>query len=133
MRSALSARHSVYKSKIFLFFVIYGLGTGIFSYLMGYGNDFALLLNFPGKEASRVIYNDILAPYWKGTMEPSGYEEIPTRELETGRLVGTEKVPVYDFPMLVEDLYIPISVLTWGLIGLGLALLYRTSRQREKR
>jgi len=96
--------------------------------------DFVAMVNFPGSEISEIVYNDYLLPYWKQALEPVGYEEIPIIELlpvappeppGPGKKVGVEVVPIYDFPLKkVSDLYIPGSVVSWGLIGLLIQLIY---------
>ena len=121
------------KARIVIGFLIFGLLIGCYSFWMG-KTDFVAMVNFPGSEISEIVYNDYLLPYWKRTLEPVGYEEIPIIELlpvappeppGLGKKVGVEVVPIYDFPLKkVSDLYIPGSVVSWGLIGLLIQLIY---------
>ena len=99
-------------------FLLYGLMIGAFSYWRG-KNDFVFLVNPLGSEISERIYNGYLLPNWKNTLEPVGYEYHNIIDLETEKIIGQEKVPLYDFPVKdVSELYLPVSVLSWGLTGL---------------
>ena len=111
--------------KIFaLSFLIFGILIGLWSFQMG-KKDIVFITNMPGVETSERVYNQYLIPYWQRTLKPTGYEETPIINLETGQKTGTEKVPQYDFPIKsVAPLYIPFSILSWGLIGLFFQILY---------
>ena len=121
------------KVKILIGFLIYGLVVGIWSFRMG-KIDVVAGINFPGSYVSEIVYNKYLIPYWERALEPIGYEHIPIIELlpvtppeppGPGKKVGVEVVPIYDFPLKkVSDLYIPSSVVSWGLIGLVIQLIY---------
>jgi hypothetical protein len=105
-------------------FLIYGFVIGASSYQVG-KRDIVAVLNLPGDVLSETVYNDYLIPYWKNTLEPVGYQHIPIRDLKTGEIIGTEAVPQYEFPLEnVSDLYLPASILSWGIIGLLLQLIY---------
>jgi len=115
------------RSLIFAGFLLYGLLIGVFSYwtrnFVNADSDIPLMLNLPGVEISMRIYNYYLVPYWLSTLEPVGYEYIDCVDGLTGEIIGQEKVPLYSLPIEEEyDLYIPVSVLSWGLIGLGVQL-----------
>jgi len=119
---------------------MFGLLIGCFSFWMG-KTDFVAGVNFPGSEISEIVYNDYLLPYWRNTLEPVGYEEVPIiklpsvvppESLESGEKVGVEIVPIYDFPFKkVSDLYIPITLLFWGLFGLMIQLIYNTMKRHR--
>jgi len=129
----LVSRFKRIRAKILMSFLIFGLLIGSFSFWMG-KIDFVAMTNFPGSEISEIVYIDYLLPYWRNTFEPVGYEEIPIIELSPaippeppgpGKRVGVEIVPIYDFPLKkVSDLYIPVTLLFWGLIGLIAQLIY---------
>lgn len=123
----------MFRSRIFIGIVAYGVVIGVFSYSMGQGNDFAFRLNIPGIWASNLIYGELIK-YWQSTMEPSGYEEIPIMDALTGERLGTETDPIYDLPLQDESaLYVPISILAWGALSFGIAVLKRVSgRSRAK-
>ena len=126
------------KARILTSFLIFGLLIGCFSFWMG-KTDFVAGINFPGSEISEIVYNDFLIPYWERTLEPIGYEEIPIIELPPvtpleppgpGKKVGIEIVPIYDFPLKkVSDLYIPGSVVSWGLTGSVIQLMYNGAKR----
>jgi len=104
--------------------------------------DFVAMINFPGSEISEIVYNDCLIPYWERTLKPAGYEEIPIIELPPvtppespgpGKQIGVEVVPIYDFPLKkVSDLYMPVTLLFWGFIGLIAQLIYNTRKRNKK-
>lgn len=105
-------------------FLIFGGVIGAWSFQEG-KKDIVAALNLPGSTVSEIVYNDYLLPYWKSTLEPVGYEHIPIRDLKTGEVIGVEDVPQYDFPLKkVSDLYMPVSIVSWGLLGLLLQLVY---------
>ena len=123
------------RSLIFAGFLLYGLLIGVFSYWAdGRMETFRMILNLPGVEISMRIYNYYLMPYWVSTLEPVGYEYIDCVDGLTGEIIGQEKVPLYSLPIEEEyDLYIPVSVLSWGLIGLGVQLALSMKKiEREK-
>ncbi len=92
--------------------------------------DLVAGINFPGSYISEIVYNKHLIPYWERTLEPVSYEHTPVIDLLTGKVVGVESVPIYDFPLKkVSDLYIPASVVSWGLIGLVIQLIYNGIRK----
>lgn len=112
------------RAKILMTFLLFGLVIGGWSFWMG-KTDLVAGLNFPGSEISEIVYNQYLLPYWKETLEPVGYEHLPIVDVLTGEVVGVEDVPLYDFPLKkVSDLYLPASILSWGLIGLVIQLVY---------
>lgn len=112
------------RAKILISFLLFGLLMGIWSFRVGQ-TDFVFSVNLPGSYVSEIVYNKYLIPYWERTLEPIGYEDTPIRDLLTGKVVGVEVVPLYDFPLSkVSDLYIPASVVSWGLIGLITQLIY---------
>ena len=126
------------RSLIFAGFLLYGLLIGVFSYWAdGRMETFRMILNLPGVEISMRIYNYYLMPYWVSTLEPVGYEYIDCVDGLTGEIIGQEKVPLYSLPIEEEyDLYIPVSVLSWGLIGLGVQLalsMNKIERERGKK
>jgi len=87
--------------------------------------DSVAFVNYPASEVSETIYNRYLLPYWNHTLEPVKYEQIPIRDLRTGNVLGVQDEPVYDYPLSkVSDLYIPASIVSWGLIGLVIQLAY---------
>lgn len=119
------------RAKILISFLIFGLLIGCFSFWMG-KTDFVAMINFPGSEISEIVYNDYLLPYWRSTLEPIGYEQMPIIDLQTGETMGIKDVPRYNFPLKkVSDLYMPVSLLFWGLLGLVIQLIYNL-RKRNK-
>ena len=136
----LISRFKRIRAKILISFLMFGLLIGGLSFRMG-KIDPLIYINPFGSEISEIVYNKYLIPYWESTLEPVGYEEIPIIELPSvappepsgpGKQIGVEVVPIYDFPLKkVSDLYIPVSLLFWGLIGLVVQLIY-TTRKRSK-
>lgn len=113
---------AVKKYPILTFCLAYGVAIGSFSYMMG-ERDFVALINPLGISVSENVYNNFLIPYWQSVLQPVGYENIPIVG-PTGIITGYEKVPQYDFPIKSEvDLYIPISILSWGLVGMVFELV----------
>ncbi len=129
----LVSRFKRIRAKILTSFLLFGLLIGGWSFGMG-KIDLVAGVNFPGSYVSEIFYNKYLIPYWERTLEPVGYEEIPIIELPPvappepqgpSKKVGVYVVPKYDFPLKkVSDLYIPASVVSWGLIGLVTQLVY---------
>ena len=130
------------KKVILTSFLVFGLLIGCFSFWWG-KTDFVACINIPGSASSEMVYNKYLLPYWKQTLEPIGYREIPIIELPPatppepppgpGKQVGVEIVPVYDFPLKrVSDLYIPASALSWGLLGLLVQLAYSCYKRMKR-
>lgn len=112
------------KKVIVLSFLIFGFLIGLWSSRIG-KQDIVFVTNIPGIEPSERVYNQYLIPYWQRTLKPTGYEETPIINLETGQRTGTERVPQYNFPIKnVSLLYIPFSILSWGLIGLFFQVVY---------
>ncbi|MDE1832670.1 MAG: hypothetical protein KGI02_09945 [Thaumarchaeota archaeon] len=112
----------------FALFLLYGIIAGSISHLMGLW-DPNYLFNPLGVEASNGFYNGLLLPYWQNIMNPIGYEYHNVLNIETGKVVGQEKVPLFDFPIKsASDLYLPISVSLWTLVGLGIELLRKLVR-----
>lgn len=110
-------------------FLIFGIVIGVWSFQMG-KTDIVAALNFPGSTVSEIVFGD-LSQYWKSISEPVGYEHISIRDLETGEIIGIQDEPQYDFPLKkVSDLYIPASILSWGLLGLVLQWVYNRWMKR---
>ncbi len=102
--------------------LVYGFAVGVLNYYLD--QEFYLLANIPGEEISPYVYNNLLIPYWKNTMEPTHYELTNMVDLKTGEVIGQQKEPQYDFPIKkVKELYPPVSVLSWGILGLVVDLL----------
>lgn len=133
------------RAKILISFLIFGLLIGGYSFWLG-KTDSVVIVNLPGSEISEIVYNKFyikyLIPYWRNALDPVGYEEIPIIELPPvtppepmgpGKQVGVEIVPIYDYPLKinVSDLYIPVTLLFWGFIGLVAQLIHNT-RKRNK-
>jgi hypothetical protein len=117
------------KKIIITSFLIFGIVIGVWSFQMG-KTDIVAALNFPGSTVSEIVFSD-LGQYWKSISEPVGYEHIPIRDLKTGEIIGIHDEPQYDFPLKkVSDLYIPASILSWGLLGLVLQLVYNRWMKR---
>jgi len=114
---------------IFTIFLLYGIIAGSISYSMGVW-DANSLFNPLGVEISNILYGKLLIPYWKSTMNPSGYEYHNIINLETGKVIGQEKVPVFHFPFETPDLYLPTSVPIYALIGFGIELLRRSLQHK---
>lgn len=117
---------------IFTLFLAYGIIVGIISYSMGLW-DPNYIFNPLGVESSNRIYGELLLPYWQATLQPVGYEYHNVTNPETGKITGQEKVPVFDFPIKnSSDLYLPVSVLLWALVGLGIEFFRRWLRRDGK-
>src|SRR5207302_1552119 len=81
-------------------------------------------------ETSNILYGKLLIPYWKSTMNPSGYEYHNMINLETGKVIGQEKMPVFHFPFEATDLYLLMSVPMYALIGFVIELLRRSLQHK---
>lgn len=113
---------------IFTFFLLYGVAAGSISQFMGLW-DPNYLFNPLGVEVSNVLYNHLLLPYWHATLNPIGYEYHNVIDMQTGKVIGQEKVPLFDLPVKsASDLYLPISASLWVLVGLGIELLRKLVR-----
>src|SRR5947209_19867916 len=114
---------------IFTMLLLYGIIAGSISYSMGFWNQNYLLNPLP-VEISNKLYGELLIPYWKSTMNPSDYEYHNIINLETGKVMGQEKVPVFHFPFETPYLYLPMSVSIYALIGFGIELLRRSLQHK---
>ncbi|KON31085.1 hypothetical protein AC482_01865 [miscellaneous Crenarchaeota group-15 archaeon DG-45] len=100
------------KAKVFAGFLIYGVAAGLSSYWWWHHADSPFLLNIPG---------DLL-----------GYEAYDL----SIKLLGDPSSPQahYTIPWLlrIPQVFVPVSVLLWGMIGLAIQLAYgRFKRARS--
>src|SRR5437868_1574098 len=99
---------------IFTIFLLYGIIAGSISYSMGFWDPNNLFNPLP-VEISNILYGKLLIPYWKSTLNPSAYEYHNIINLETGKVMGQEKIPVFHFPFEATDLYLLMSVPIYAL------------------
>jgi hypothetical protein len=96
------------RTKILASFLIYGLTVGVLC-VWWWGNNLILLFNIPGVVLGDKVYSlaidrlgDISSPY--------AHYTIP-------------------WVFRVPQIYVPVSIVLWGLVGLSLQLVYNRVRK----
>jgi len=93
---------STLKPKIVIGFLIYGVIVGLLSAWWRHFSDNIFLLNIPGVLLGHEVYE--LSIYWLGDPgSPQAHYTIP----------GILRIP---------QVYIPVSMLFWGMIGLAIQM-----------
>jgi len=102
------------------------------------------LANLPAEELGHRLHSS-LARFIEKHFEPAYYEEIPIVRLPSGPpdmptkpnatyepTVEVQEVPIYDIPWIVDlpGIFIPVSTVFWGLIGLLIQPVLSAALQR---
>jgi len=99
------------KAKILIGFLIYGLIVGVLSAWWQGISDAIFLLNIPGVILGDGAYN-LAIRYLGDPSSPQAHFTTP-------------------WILRINQVYIPISIIFWGLIGLAIQLIYNTRTRRK--
>lgn len=125
------------KQKIFIGFLIYGFVVGCVSSFWWTASDMPFLSNLPAEELGYRLHSPLVR-FIEEHSEPAYYESTPIVRIPpppgvpaepnvtygpTGEVV---ELPVYNIPWIVglPGIFIPVSIIFWGLIGLLFQLSY---------
>jgi len=110
-------------------FLGYGIAVGLSAVFLANMESY-VFLNPVGYEISTYTYNKVLIPYWEDSLTPVSYQTTPIIILETGKITGYEKNPVYDFPIeSAKALIFPITLLVWGAVGGLMEIMWKMNRK----
>lgn len=97
------------KSKISKGFLAYGVAVGLLSYWWWHFSDNLFLLNIPGDVLGYLVY-DLSIKFLGNPFSPQAHYTIP-------------------WILRIPQVFVPVSVLFWGTLGLALQTVYDRIRR----
>ena len=98
------------KSKVLVGFLIYGIVVGLLSYWWWHISDNLFLLNIPGELLGYEVY-DLSINFLGDPFSPQAHYTIP-------------------WFLRIPQVFVPVSVIFWGMIGLAIQMAYSRLRNR---
>jgi len=99
------------KAKIFISFLIWGLMAGILSVWWARVSDMIFPLNIPGVILGDETYS-LAIRYLGDPASPQAHFTIP-------------------WILRIHQVYVPVSIMFWGLLGLVIQLIYQKTRKQK--
>ena len=100
------------KNKLIIGFLVYGVIAGLLSSWWWHISDNIFYLNIPGDMLGQLIYEQSITVFGEST-SPQAHYTIP-------------------WILRIPQVYVPASVLLWGLFGWIIQLVYNVARRKAK-